>query len=165
MNPQNSQMLRGLAYTTLAGLLLFGLFEVIKLGRPPSASTPGMAQLREAGDTIGGHRASGYGNEDKAQQLATEMSSFMKTFRDKYYTHLKRQSVRDEDDEFRTYCQRREGQCAFLIHVPELRRFDLKAKQSLSQGAWIFAQKLLDKTASQRTWPLRCRDCPHTNAC
>jgi hypothetical protein len=145
MNPRNSQMLRGLAYSTLAGLLVFGLFEVIKLGRPPSASTPGIAQLREASDTIRGQHGSGYGNDDQAQHFAAEMSGFMLTFRDKYYTHLKRKSFRDEDDEFRTYCQLREGQCAFLIHVPELRRFNVEAKRSLSQGAWIFAQKLLDK--------------------
>jgi hypothetical protein len=145
MKGPSPQLWRGALYAALAAFVLVAIIELIKLGAAPSASQPGVPELRQATATIGAHHATAYGNGDKATTLAGQMSTFMKAFRDKDFTHLKRKAFGEEDDEFCTYCQLQEGHCAFLIHVPELRRFNFNAKRTLSQGAWFFAQKLMEK--------------------
>ena len=52
-------------------------------------------------------------------------------------------------DEFVTYCELHDEECAFLVHVPWLRRFDtsiledVDARKLLAQTAWQTAQRVL----------------------
>jgi hypothetical protein len=140
-------LVQRLAFVVLAILILFGIYAVYKISEAGSAAShqPGAAELRRATSLISSGGASGSGNGAKATQLAADMSKLMKAHREENFGHAAKKSFMDERDEFRTYCDLREGQCVFLIHVPELRRFKVEAKQSLADSAWFFAQGLLGK--------------------
>ena len=46
--------------------------------------------------------------------------------------------------DFLVFCQMNEDSCAFLIHVPELRRYTSSAKESIAELAYTTAAKALD---------------------
>jgi len=136
-----------LGWGALAVLLLvaiYAAFELYEAGRRTS-NQPGYAEFREASNQLraGGPIASG--NNSKATQLATDMSKLMKGDREKSFSETERKSFTDAGDEFRTYCNLQDGQCVFLIHVPELHRFTAGAKESLGDAGWFFAEALLGK--------------------
>ena len=103
----------------------------------------GESELRAAIEHVGSGQASGSGNSVEAQQLARGMSDTMAKIRETLFEKSKRESILDSHDGFKTYCDLQEGQCVFLIHVPELRRFTEQAKESLGKTAWAVGQSLL----------------------
>jgi hypothetical protein len=76
------------------------------------------------------------------------MSSVMKTMRDTFFEKSKKTSMLDSHDLFRTYCELHDGECIFLVHVPELRRFTSHAKELLGKAAWSTAQSLLKESGA-----------------
>jgi hypothetical protein len=140
-------LVQRLAFVVLAIVMMFGFYAAYKIVRAGAAASrqPGAAELHDAGGMIGSGGASASGNDAKATKMAADMSKLMQEHREQAFSHAARKSFMDEGDEFRTYCYLREGQCVFLIHVPELRRFKVEAKQSLAESAWVFAQALLGK--------------------
>jgi hypothetical protein len=109
---------------------------------PPTA---GEAEFRSANGNIGASGLTVAGNSSQAIKLAGEMSQIMQTMRDQFFEKAKKESLLDSHDVFRTYCQLQDGQCIFLIHIPELRRFTTEAKATFGQIAWASAQSLLKK--------------------
>ena len=107
---------------------------------------PGEVEFKAANARIGAAAAGDSGNTTEAAKLASTMSGAMKVFRAGNFEQAKEKSWMDEHDQFKTYCDLTRDHCVFLIHVPELRRFDAEAQKSFGQAAWMAAQTLLDKT-------------------
>jgi len=115
-------------------------------GESPRRSVPKTA-LEEAEDNIRIKRNEqiAFGNSPEAEELAARMSEQFKTLRETLFTEsTSRLSL--SDGEFLTHCELHENSCAFLIHVPSLRKFDDDAKKSLSDLAWLLAQSVLGTT-------------------
>jgi hypothetical protein len=142
------KLLHRLAYVGLPiviGLTFYSVYQSLK----PESDQPGTAEFQEANNLVGPIGAPGSGNTEKAVKMAADMSKLMKEHRDEAFSHAAKKSVMDAGDDFRTYCFLQDGECVFLIHVPELRRFKPEAKQALGESAWFFAQGLLGKRGEQ----------------
>ena len=89
-----------------------------------------------------------HGNTDEAKALAKAFAELMQTLRDELFT--KREGgISLSGKKFITYCELRDGQCAFVVHVPEYRKFEDDAKDSLAELAWTVAQR----TAQEKLQP------------
>ena len=80
------------------------------------------------------------GNSDEARELAREFSEMIQTLREALFTK-DGGGISLSGDKFLTYCELRDGQCAFVVHVPDYRKFEGEAKESLADLAWMAAQK------------------------
>ena len=127
----------------LAVLAVIGMGYLVVNHAVRLPRTPGEAELRGAVDLLDSGKPSGSGNSPEARKLATDMSQSMAKMREKFFQKATRVSVLDSHDAFRTYCDLRENQCLFLVHVPELRRFTSDAKDSLGKSAWAIAHGML----------------------
>ena len=146
-------LVQRIAFGVLAILLLvgaYGIYKTVQTGRA-APTQPGKAEFSSANNELFSDKSVASGNSDQARQLAAGMSKLMQTDREKNFSQAAKKSVMDERDQFRTYCYLQDDRCVFLIHVPELRRFNVEAKQSLADASWLFAQGLLGKRAK----PLR----------
>ena len=83
-----------------------------------------------------------FGNTPEAEALAANLSRHFKEVREQHFTSSGN-GLSLTDDQFLTHCELHEDTCAFLIHVPKLRKFDAKAKRSLCDIAWMLAQSTL----------------------
>jgi hypothetical protein len=136
----------------IVGVCWMGYFVLNQADSLPG--TRGDSELRAAVEHLGSTQPSASGNSVEAQQLARKMSDTMTKIRETYFEKSKRESILDSHDGFRTYCDLQEGQCVFLIHVPELRRFTKEAKESLGKTAWAIGQSLL-RASKQRAPGMR----------
>jgi hypothetical protein len=73
----------------------------------------------------------------------------MKTLREVFFSEEKRKGISLSDGEFITWCELREGQCAFIVHVPSYRKFTEDAKDSLETLAWTAAQQTVRDTLEE----------------
>jgi len=89
-----------------------------------------------------------HGNTDEAQALAKAYAELMQTLRDELFTK-RAGGISLSGKKFITYCELRDGQCAFVVHVPEYRKFEDDAKDSLADLAWTVAQQ----TAQEKLQP------------
>lgn len=123
-------------------------FRVMQFARylkeHPGAAQPGELAFREANrEIIAGNGTAVFGNNDEARRLAGTYAKSLKIMRDNFFTKANLDAVGSMEGEFLTYCQLNENSCAFLVHVPELRKFNAEAKKTLSDLAWINAQAVL----------------------
>jgi hypothetical protein len=142
-------MLR-LGLGALALMILFGayaMFRIYQVGRA-SAQNAARSDYYSANSQIAAGGAAAGGNTDTAKQMASDMTRLMKAYRDKAISHAAEKGFMDENDHFMTFCYLRQDRCVFLIHVPELRKFSAGAKQSLADGAWLVAQRLVSASNS-----------------
>jgi hypothetical protein len=131
----------------LALVILFGVYAVYKIyevGKAAARNAP-RSDYYSANSRIAPGGTGDGGNNDTAKQMASNMTTFLKAYREKVISQAGEKGFMDENDRFMTFCYLREDRCVFLIHVPELRRFSAGAKQSLADGAWLIGQKLASK--------------------
>jgi hypothetical protein len=127
-------------------LLISGVMAVPYLtgfgeGMAKSAPDSPEARLNEAESKImSKNRGVSHGNTPEAEELAQEFGSLMKELREALFTEDKRKAISLTGGNFVTYCELRDGKCAFLVHVPAYRKFDDDAKESLAELAWMTAQ-------------------------
>lgn len=81
-----------------------------------------------------------HGNSPEAEKLAAEFSSKLKTLREVGIEKSRKRSISLSGGEFITFCHLAEGSCAFLVHVPELRKYTDEAKEFIGEAAWGVAQ-------------------------
>lgn len=130
------------------GVCWMGYFVISQADSLPRAA--GERELRVAVEHLGSGQPSASGNSAEAQKLAGKMSDAMTKIREAFFEKSKRESMLDSRDGFKTYCDLRSGQCVFLIHVPELRRFTKEAKESLGKHAWALAQTMLRSSSEAK---------------
>jgi len=134
------------AAVTIALLAIIGMASLLINHADRLPRTPGEIEVRAAADLLGSGKAAGSGNSAEARKLANDMSETMTKIREAFFEKANRASLLDSHDVFRTYCDLRENQCVFLVHVPELRRFSSDAKESLGKSAWTIANEILKST-------------------
>lgn len=105
----------------------------------------GVAVFREASNKISVHHGEvGFGNSDAAIKLAQAYSQQIAEMRDELFTKRKKPAKFSlSDGKFLVYCQLDGDRCAFLVHVPDLRKFDKDAKDYLGMVAWVTAQTVI----------------------
>lgn len=117
-----------------------------EMGESTRSSVPKTAlQVAEDNIRIKRNNQIAFGNSPEAEELAARMSEQFKTLRETLFTES-RSRLSLSDGEFLTHCELHEDSCAFLIHVPSLRKFDDDAKKSLGDLAWLLAQSVLSTT-------------------
>lgn len=91
-----------------------------------------------------------FGNSPEAVKLARQFSEAFKAGRAQLFTPGFMLEILDHTKgEFMTYCELHAGECAFIVHVPQLRKFDksvfekVDARKLLAQLAWVTAQGVL----------------------
>jgi hypothetical protein len=120
------------------------LWVILALVMPTTPRTPtDRSFLYEATAKIGPSGESTSGNSAEAVRLAEKLVSAMTSIRREHFTESGSQALVDQRDTFKVYCDLRSNQCVFLIHVPELRRFQGQAQTSLGTYAWNAARAVL----------------------
>lgn len=91
-----------------------------------------------------------FGNSAQAVKLARHFSEAFKAGRAQMFTPGFKLEILDHTKgEFITYCELHAGESAFIVHVPQLRKFEkdvfekADARKSLAQLAWVTAQGVL----------------------
>src|SRR5215208_6962639 len=111
-----------ISFGTLAGLFLVWLvFAIISFthwrNKPQAPTGTDFFLAASRNLRAGGPVASG--NTEEAKKLAGDMSILLQEIRNAGFEQAKKKSVLDKTDGFRTYCEVREGQYVFLVHIPE----------------------------------------------
>lgn len=91
-----------------------------------------------------------FGNSAEAIELARSYSKALQAARRELFTAGPQVEILDKTKgEFLTYCELHSQECAFIVHVPHLRKFekavfeDVDARKLLAQLAWATAEKVL----------------------
>jgi hypothetical protein len=99
-------------------------------------------------DSFAGTNA--FGNSPEAVKIAHQFSEVLKAGRAQMFTPGTKIEILDNTrGEFVTYCELHANECAFLVHVPQLRKFEknvfetVDARKLLAQLAWMTAQRVL----------------------
>jgi hypothetical protein len=133
------------ALLVLMFLLPFLLVAVVG-SRGGKSSAPGAAEFRAANNQINSNQGTvSFGNSPQAVAVAGDFSKIMKTLRNAFFEGGKPGGASLSGHEFLTYCELHSNECAIIVHVPELRRFQSSAKDSLAEMAWDTAQGALQK--------------------
>ena len=129
----------------VASFIAFRVVQFAKyMKEHPRHAVPGELEFREANRQIIGNKGTvSFGNNGEAVSLASDYSKSLKILREGFFTEGKKNAFSISKGEFLTYCQWNGDSCAFLVHVPEFRRFTSDAKKSLTDLAWMNAQSVL----------------------
>jgi len=147
-----------LAAIGIAGYFGYQLFESYQF--PPGyrnqpstgwSTRPGENEFSAANDQIGSfEETDAFGNSPAAARLAHDFAETLKSAREKLFTKgMPVEILESTKGEFLTYCELHDRECAFIVHVPELRRYEknftekVDARKLLSQAAWASAQSVL----------------------
>ncbi len=79
----------------------------------------------------------GQGNTDEARELAVVYANTMKSLREEFFTKRGGKAIVSlSGGNFVTYCELNDDACVLLVHVPELRKYEASAKDSMVKLAW-----------------------------
>ena len=131
----------------LVALMTFNAVRMLKnyKPRPGSPAEEGLAAAEKAIQSKSGTSDGATPAEKEAAQVMAEMSSL---FRDTSISQasgttrgLFRKAAKGIDAKsFVAYCKIKDDAALFLLHVPDLRKFEDAAKESMLEGAWTSAQ-------------------------
>ena len=93
-------------------------------------------------------RGIAHGNTAEARALAETFAKDMQTLRETLFTERDR-VLSLTNDQFVTYCELQADRCAFVVHVPDYRKFTDEAKESLAMLAW----RVAENTAAKKLKP------------
>jgi len=98
-----------------------------------------------------------FGNSPQAVELANRFSEALKTRRAEMFTPGSKLEILDNTrGEFITFCELHTEECAFIVHVPQLRKYDknvfedVDARKLLARLAWTTAQEVLKKQGADK---------------
>jgi hypothetical protein len=150
----------GLVVTGIAGFFGYQTFKSYQFppgyrNRPATGwnTRPGEDEFSAADDQIKSFAGTNaFGNNPAAIRLAHEYAETLKATREKLFTKgSKIEILESTKGEFLTYCELHDRECAFIVHAPELRRYEkdftekVDARKLLSQAAWISAQVVMKR--------------------
>jgi hypothetical protein len=91
-----------------------------------------------------------FGNTPDAERLAAEFSEGIKLGRQiGVQAARKKSKLSFSNGQFLTYCRINPDSCAFMVHVPDLRKFKQDAKDYMIQVAWAIAMKQVNRLHPQ----------------
>ena len=107
-----------------------------------SGSSAGKGAFEEANSLIAMDKGQeAYGNTPEAEKLAAAFSSMVKLGRQMGIQAGKKSTISLSKGKFLTYCRINADSCAFMVHVPDLRKFTTEAKSYIADMAWAVAMK------------------------
>lgn len=134
------------------------VFAVVLLGlvtgcgpEAPRVKSPGEAEFREANKRI--IRLEGkatQGNNPQAEELAALFAKSVAALREATIEKGNKDGFSLSKGKMLVFCQLTETHCAFLIHVPELRKFTREAKDLMADVSWYSAQLALRSQGVKR---------------
>lgn len=112
----------------------------------PKVELPGEKAFGEANRSIVSDGEGTYhGNTEVARELAKAFSEKVKELEGELFTGGKEnRAVSLTGEEFLTYCQLNEDSVAFLVHVPQFKRYKGEVRDSLLELTWAIAQSLME---------------------
>ena len=133
----------------LVALTAFSLYQSRNNpSKPSNASESARSRFREANRLIDNSRdGAGHGDHNDEKSAAGMMASLAAQFR-KEAISKGSGSARGifgyaakaaDSNGFTAFCKRKGDTVLFLLHVPDLRHFEEKAKQGMAEGAWVAA--------------------------
>jgi hypothetical protein len=163
--PRRKKFPSGWVAVALGALLIFGVAALIQhfvkqrfvfppgyRNRPTSGwHRPGQTEFQRADNQIDSYQGTNaYGNSPEAIAIARHFSDAFKIARAGLFTPGSKLEILDHTKgEFITYCELHSQECAFIVHVPDLRKFEenilekVDARKLLAQLAWMTAQRVL----------------------
>ncbi|RBP42348.1 hypothetical protein DES53_10652 [Roseimicrobium gellanilyticum] len=131
--------------SVLLALAVSVLLPFVKVPDREATAGPGKKEFDNANLLLTSNRnGAAHGNTPAAKELAGKFSAKLKDYRDAgVEQQKKRSSFSLTNGEFLTYCHLREGDCVFLVQVPDLRKFDSEAKKFICTAAWHTANTVL----------------------
>lgn len=119
--------------------------RVVTVESKQTNTFPGQSRFEAANEIINsqaGARAAN-GNDSVAVEMAQEFGA---SLADARREGIEKSSVGIFSAKgFQVYCRRAEDRCAFLVHVPDLRKFDAAAKQWMGEVAWQIARQVVSR--------------------
>lgn len=118
------------------------IIAIIAITAEPTATTkPQLSQL----DTIKDHlsqsaSSKAYGNTNKAIEIAAKMEASLRLYDGMMFDN---KNTGKGSAKYVVHCEQHEKTCAFLIFVPNYRKFDKDAEKAISEFAWNSATELL----------------------
>lgn len=109
-----------------------------------SAPEPGEQEFRAASlKILAGGDGVAQGNNEEATLFAQEMSDLLGSRDKQYFEGHHQRIVSLTGEKFLTYCQINGDRVAFLIHVPQLKRYKGGVREALIHLAWTTAVHVL----------------------
>ncbi len=112
-----------------------------------AATTAGVQAFRDADDLLVG-RSKGivHGNNPAAIAFAEAFSRMLEDARAAGVEKRSSNSIISlTKGDFLTYCLLTRQRCVFMVHVPDLRKFNSDAKDFISEAAWHIALKIIEE--------------------
>lgn len=110
--------------------------------REPVAENPCQTAFNHANYAISSRsNGVGQGNTEAARDLAEVYANTMKSLQKEFFTRSGGKAIVSlPSDNFMTYCELNDDACVLLVHVPDLRKYEKLAKDSMLKLAWQTAQ-------------------------
>jgi hypothetical protein len=140
--------LSGTAWAVLVTLMAgFASVMAVMLPSSPSdfdgmaaESGPGANAFEQANHLISMDKGQeAYGNTPDAERMAADFARMVKLGRQMGVQAGKKSTVSLSHGKFLTYCRVNADSCAFMVHVPDLRKFSKDAKEYIAEVAWAVA--------------------------
>ncbi len=127
-------------------IYLFQQTPAVSTGPTQTASVPTAASaLQDAEHKIlSDDDGVALGNTADAQALADKFAAAMESQDQAFFTETEAK-IKLSGGHYVTWCELHTDRCAFVVHVPEYRRFDSQAKTLLSKLAWQTAQTVVEE--------------------
>jgi len=116
------------------------LVAVAAGGCKKAAKAPGEEAYAAANDKIDSYKGTAaFGNTPAAQELAAKYSAVLKDVTKEGFTGGKGETFSTKGNVL-VYRQQTDAGCAFLVHVPELKKYKDDVRDALAKYAWEVAQ-------------------------
>ena len=134
-------------YLTFAGSLVAAGFLWVNLParepKPIAAPNSPESVLGDVKAEILVGSGKGKGNTPDAIRLSERFAELMESMHHEAFTKT-RTKIKLSFGHYVTWCERHEGTCAFVVHVPEYRKFSPDAKALLDTLAWETAKRVVE---------------------
>ena len=138
------------------GFLAFWIFIFVSADRTPATPTPavvaapGETELEAAEQKISSAvLGTAQGNSPAAVALADKFNVRLQAQRDALAKQDSSLGISADDGNFITWCELREGRCAFIVHVPNYRNFAAEGEAKMERLAWTTAQEVAQGTLQE----------------
>jgi hypothetical protein len=90
----------------------------------------------------------GFGNTPEAEKLADAFARRIRLQRHALFSEGSSSTISLSQGHFLTYCSIVGDRCAFVVHVPQLRKYAPDAKVTMGELAWLLASTLIQESGN-----------------
>jgi len=128
------------------GMVVIGTVTMVSgSSNTPVVQPPGAEEL-SAAERLVSSKSNGsfHGNTGESKELARRFADASSEMRDALIEKGKTSKISLSGGNFLTYCQMSEHGTAFIVHVPDLRKFSDEAKALMCDAAWFAASQVVN---------------------